>query len=63
MWQDIVISTKSSGATDKASLLERLDISLRNLKTDYVDILQLHNPVTLPDPDDPNSLYARLLEA
>ena len=61
--QEIVISTKSSGAKDKASLLERLDVSLKNLKTDYVDLLQLHNPATLPDPDDPDSLYAGLLEA
>jgi aryl-alcohol dehydrogenase-like predicted oxidoreductase/Pyruvate/2-oxoacid:ferredoxin oxidoreductase delta subunit len=61
--KDIVISTKSSGASDKTSLLERLDISLNKLKTDYVDLLQLHNPATLPDPDDPNSLYAGLLEA
>ena len=61
--KDIVISTKSSGASDKSSLLQRLEISLNNLKTDYVDLLQLHNPATLPDPDDPNSLYAGLLEA
>jgi aryl-alcohol dehydrogenase-like predicted oxidoreductase len=60
---DIILATKSSGATDKASLLERLEISLRNLKTDHVDILQLHNPSALPDPDDLDSLYGGLLEA
>lgn len=60
---DIILSTKSSGAVDRASLLARLEISLKNLKTDYVDILQLHNPATLPDPQDPDSLYAGLLEA
>lgn len=59
----IVLATKSSGAQDKASLLERLEISLVNLRTDHVDLLQLHNPRTLPDPDDPDSLYAGLLEA
>jgi predicted aldo/keto reductase-like oxidoreductase len=48
---------------DRASLLERLEISLRNLRTDHVDILQLHNPAVLPDPEDPESLYAGLLEA
>ena len=37
--QDIVISTKSSGAKDKASLLELLEISLNKLRTDYVDLL------------------------
>ncbi len=60
---DIILATKSSGASNRASLLERLDISLQNMKTDYVDILQLHNPSTLPDPDDPDSLYSGLLEA
>ena len=33
------------------------------MKTDYIDILQLHNPGTLPDPEDPDSLYGGLLEA
>lgn len=60
---DIILSTKSSGAADRESLLTRLEISLKNLKTDYVDILHLHNPNTLPDPHDPDSLYAGLLEA
>ena len=53
---NIILATKSSGASDRASLLERLEISLRNLKTNYVDILQLHIPSTLPDPDDPANL-------
>lgn len=34
--------------------------SLKQLKTDYVDILQIHNPQQLPDPDDENSVYAGL---
>lgn len=40
-----------------------MQISLKNLKTDYVDILQLHNPDILPDPEDPEGLYAGLREA
>ena len=60
---EIVLATKSSGATDRASLLARLDLSLEKLQTDHVDLLQLHNPPVLPDPDDPESLYAGLLEA
>ncbi|WP_024833393.1 aldo/keto reductase [Ruminiclostridium josui] len=60
--KDIIIATKSV-ATDKKTLLEHLETSLRNLKTDYVDILQLHNPDVLPDPDDPESSYAGLMEA
>lgn len=60
---EIILATKSSGARDRASLMERLAISLDKLQTDHVDILQLHNPAELPDPDDPESLYAGLLEA
>ena len=33
------------------------------MKTDYIDIYQLHNPSQLPDPEDPNSLYSGLIEA
>ncbi|MBU3142939.1 aldo/keto reductase [Clostridium sp. CF012] len=59
---EIIIATKSH-AEDRKTLLEHLQISLQNLKTDYVDILQLHNPGILPDPEDPDGLYAGLLEA
>lgn len=58
----IIIATKS-GATTRSGLLKELETSLRNLRTDYVDILQLHNPGELPDPDDSGSSYAGLLEA
>lgn len=60
--KDIILATKSQ-ATDKKTLLTHLETSLKNLKTDYVDILQLHNPKELPDPNDPESSYAGLLEA
>lgn len=58
----ILIATKSH-ATDKKSLLQNLETSLKNLRTDHVDILQLHNPKQVPDPQDPESAYAGLLEA
>ncbi|NLE00732.1 MAG: aldo/keto reductase [Fibrobacter sp.] len=58
----IVIATKSP-AKNKTELLSDLQISLQKLKTEYVDILQLHNPDELPDPSDPQSSYAGLLEA
>lgn len=60
--KDIIIATKSH-AKDKKTLLTHLETSLNNLKTDYIDILQLHNPDELPNPDDPDSIYAGLLEA
>jgi aryl-alcohol dehydrogenase-like predicted oxidoreductase len=60
---EIILTTKGSGATDRASLLKRIEVSLEKLKTDHVDVLQLHNPKILPDPDDPDSLYGGLLEA
>lgn len=58
----IIIATKSK-CEDRKTLLQHLETSLKNLKTDYVDILQLHNPKALPDPQDPESPYAGLLEA
>lgn len=60
--KDIIIATKSV-ATDRKTLLEHLETSLKNIKTDYVDILQLHNPGVLPDPEDPESSYAGMIEA
>ncbi len=60
--EDIIISTKSP-AKDKKTLLEQVQMSLERMKTDYIDILQLHNPDVLPDPEDPDSTYGGLLEA
>ena len=59
---DVILATKSP-ATDRATLLEHLCMSLDALKTDHLDILQLHNPKELPDPDDPHSVYGGLQEA
>ena len=58
----ILIATKIN-APDRKSFLKELATSLTNLKTDHVDLLQLHWPEKLPDPDDPESLYAGLIEA
>ena len=59
---DVVIATKAMAMT-KNDVLKSLDVSLGKLQTDYVDILQLHNPASLPDANDPESAYAGLLEA
>lgn len=59
---EIVIATKSM-ATTKSGVLTDLETSLKNLRTDHVDILQLHTPTILPDPNGAESSYAALLEA
>jgi len=59
---EVVIATKAMAPTRK-DILSSLAISLKNLRTDHVDILQLHNPSSLPDAQDPESPYAGLLEA
>ncbi len=58
----IVIATKSGAAT-RSALLAHLEASLGDLRVDHVDLLQLHNPGALPDPADPESAYAGLIEA
>jgi predicted aldo/keto reductase-like oxidoreductase len=62
MKQRPFIATKSH-ATNKTDLMRHLTTSLQMLKADYVDILQLHNPSVLPDPNDADGLYAGLVEA
>ena len=57
---NIIIATKTH-AKDKKTLFKDLETSLKTMKTDYIDIYQLHNPSELPDPDDPDSLYSGLL--
>lgn len=59
---NIIIATKTH-SKDKKELFEHLETSLKNLKTDYIDIYQLHNPDVIPDEKDPNGPYAGLLEA
>lgn len=39
---DVVLATKSGRRTSE-ELLDELDVSLRNLRTDWIDVYQLHN--------------------
>ena len=41
--EHFVIATKS-GSRDKVSMARDIDISLSNLRTDYIDLYQVHNP-------------------
>jgi aryl-alcohol dehydrogenase-like predicted oxidoreductase len=59
--EEIVIATKSM-ARDRRTLLEQLETSLRELRTDHVDVYQLHNPTSV-DYDDPDGAYAGMVEA
>jgi predicted aldo/keto reductase-like oxidoreductase len=60
--KDIIIATKTQART-KDQVSKHLDTSLKKLKTDYIDLYQLHNHDFLPVKDDPESIYPVLLEA
>lgn len=58
----IYIATKT-GATTAEGFWQDLQTSLSNLKTDYIDIYQFHNPSFCPRPGDGTGLYEAMLEA
>ena len=57
---EIIIATKSP-ASNAEALVKDLETSLTKLKTDYIDIYQLHNPDYLPEYG--SSIYQALLNA
>lgn len=57
---NIVIATKS-GETTPEGIRADVEESLRRLRTDHVDILQLHNPPFCPKPGDGSGIYELLL--
>ncbi len=58
----VIISTKSA-AGDKKGVLDHIENSLRMLKTDHIDLFQLHQVARVPDVNDENGPYAGALEA
>ncbi|MDR2903059.1 MAG: aldo/keto reductase [Clostridiales bacterium] len=58
----IIIATKT-GATTPEGFWTDLETSLRLLKTDYIDVYQLHNPPFCPKPGDGSGLFEALLAA
>lgn len=62
MREKIYIATKTGAKTVEA-FWEDLNTSLKNLRTDYIDIYQFHNPAFCPKPEDGTGLYEAMLEA
>lgn len=62
MRKKVYIATKT-GATDVEGFWKDLETSLGNLRTDYIDIYQFHNPAFCPKPGDGSGLYEAMLEA
>lgn len=62
MRDKIYIATKTGAATAE-EFWRDLHTSLTNLRTDYVDIYQFHNPAFCPKPGDGTGLYEAMLEA
>ena len=58
----VYIATKT-GATTAEGFWKDLETSLGNLRTDYVDLYQFHNPSFCPKPGDGSGLYEAILEA
>ncbi len=58
----IFIATKT-GALDVKQFKSDLETSLKNLRTDYIDIYQFHNPPFCPKPGDGSGLYEAMLQA
>ena len=58
----IVIATKTP-ESDVDVFWKNLETSLRNMKTDYIDVYQFHNPTFCPKPGDDSGLYDAMLEA
>ncbi len=58
----VYIATKT-GAGDVEGFWRDLETSLTNLRTDYIDIYQFHNPAFCPKPGDGSGLYEAMQEA
>lgn len=58
----VYIATKT-GAVTADAFWKDLETSLTNLKTDYVDLYQFHNPAFCPKPGDGSGLYEAIIQA
>ena len=60
--ETLYIATKTA-AQNPEDFWKDLHTSLKNLRTDYVDIYQFHNPAFCPKPGDGTGLYEAMAEA
>ena len=58
----VILATKTRGLTPEA-IFKDLETSLKDLKTDYIDIYQLHWAAKAYRPGDGSGLYEAMLEA
>ena len=59
---EVYIATKTA-AQNAEDFWKDLHTSLTNLRTDYIDLYQFHNPAFCPKPGDGSGLYEAALEA
>ena len=62
MRDKVFIATKT-GATSAEGFWQDLETSLKELRTDCIDLYQFHNPSFCPRPGDESGLYDAVLEA
>ncbi|MCD8382943.1 MAG: aldo/keto reductase [Clostridiales bacterium] len=58
----VYLATKTAAETAE-DFWKDLDTSLHNLRTDYIDLYQFHNPAWCPKPGDGTGVYEAMLEA
>jgi predicted aldo/keto reductase-like oxidoreductase len=59
--EKLIIASKTTGG-DEEGIRKQIKISLTNLRTDYLDIYQFHNPKTVPLPGDGTGRYETMLD-
>lgn len=61
--RDKVYVASKTHAENAETFWKHLDTTLKNLRTDYLDLYQFHNPSFCPKPGDGTGLYEAMLEA